>query len=222
MTTQQKQALVERIDAAIQRIVNGQGCMRIPAEPTDPDLVLADCKKFMLAAAPAAAPKRLDDPKLQDLAAGIGPCASAVCEETPRPVACAAPTERETPREDYPDPTPEMLNGDPLFDAIWSAIKGWDISRHNDGLYSGPTGNDARHIYDAILAAGASAPTLADAPTARMLTDDEVDESQELADLCCESCDIRVHELATSVQRKFCEVNNILLQGGEPTNEGGK
>lgn len=50
----------------------------------------------------------------------------------------------------YLDPTPEMLNGDPLFDAIWSAIKGWDISRHNDGLYSGPTGNDARHIYDAI------------------------------------------------------------------------
>lgn len=54
------------------------------------------------------------------------------------------------PRQEYPDPTPEMLAGDPLFDAIWNAIKGWDISRHNDGLYSGPTGNDARHIYDAI------------------------------------------------------------------------
>jgi hypothetical protein len=54
------------------------------------------------------------------------------------------------PREAYPDPTSEMLTNDPLFDAIWSAIKGWDISRHNDGLYSGPTGNDARHIYDAI------------------------------------------------------------------------
>lgn len=53
-------------------------------------------------------------------------------------------------RDEYPDPTPEMLDGDPLFDAIWSAIKGWDISRHNDGLYSGPTGNDARHIYDAV------------------------------------------------------------------------
>ena len=51
---------------------------------------------------------------------------------------------------DYPEPTPEMLDGDPLFDAIWHAIKGWDISRHNDGLYSGPTGNDVRHIYDAI------------------------------------------------------------------------
>jgi hypothetical protein len=56
------------------------------------------------------------------------------------------------PREAYPDPTPEMLDNDPLFDAIWKAIKGWDISRHNDGLYSGPTGNDARHIYDAIKA----------------------------------------------------------------------
>jgi hypothetical protein len=52
---------------------------------------------------------------------------------------------------DYPDPTPEMLD-DPLFEAIWQAIKRWDISRHNDGVYSGPTGNDARHIYDAVRA----------------------------------------------------------------------
>jgi hypothetical protein len=59
-----------------------------------------------------------------------------------------SPPERIT----YPDPTPEMLDGNPLFDAIWNAIKGWDISRHNDGMYSGPTGNDARHIYDAIKA----------------------------------------------------------------------
>jgi len=59
-------------------------------------------------------------------------------------------------RETYPDPTPEMLSGDKLFDAIWNAIKGWDISRHNDGLYSGPTGNDARHIYDAIKRADAA------------------------------------------------------------------
>jgi hypothetical protein len=56
---------------------------------------------------------------------------------------------------DYPDPTPEMLDGDPLFEAIWQAIKGWDISRHNDGLYSGPTGNDVRHIYDAVRPAAA-------------------------------------------------------------------
>lgn len=49
----------------------------------------------------------------------------------------------------YLAPTDEM-HGDPLFNAIWGAIKSWDISRHNDGIYSGPTGNDARHIYDAI------------------------------------------------------------------------
>jgi hypothetical protein len=38
----------------------------------------------------------------------------------------------------------------PVFNAIWNAIKGWDISRHNNGIYSGPTGNDARHIFDAL------------------------------------------------------------------------
>lgn len=52
--------------------------------------------------------------------------------------------------EDYPDPTPEMLDGDALFDAIWNAIKGWDIRRHSDGLYEMATGNDARHIYDVV------------------------------------------------------------------------
>jgi hypothetical protein len=54
--------------------------------------------------------------------------------------------------EDYPEPTSKMLDGDPLFDAIWGAIKGWNISRHNDGLYQGPTGNDVRHIYEAVKA----------------------------------------------------------------------
>jgi hypothetical protein len=62
-------------------------------------------------------------------------------------------------RERYPDPTPEMLN-DPMFDAIWNAIKGWDISRHNDGMYSGPTGNDALHILDAIRHAQPAAPVM--------------------------------------------------------------
>jgi hypothetical protein len=54
----------------------------------------------------------------------------------------------------YPDPTPEMLDNNPLFEAIWIAIKEWDISRYRkyDGrLYSGATGNDARHIYDAVM-----------------------------------------------------------------------
>jgi hypothetical protein len=51
---------------------------------------------------------------------------------------------------DYPGPTPEMLAGDPLFDAIWAAIKGWDISRFNNGLYAAANGNDVRHIYDVV------------------------------------------------------------------------
>lgn len=33
----------ERIKVAIRRILSGHGAMRIPAEETDPDLVLADC-----------------------------------------------------------------------------------------------------------------------------------------------------------------------------------
>ena len=36
--------LTERIDAAIERIASGHGPMRIPADPTDPDLVLAECQ----------------------------------------------------------------------------------------------------------------------------------------------------------------------------------
>lgn len=57
---------------------------------------------------------------------------------------------RRRERIDYPDPTPEMLDGDPLFEAIWQAIKEWDISRFSDGIYCGSTGNDVRHIYDRI------------------------------------------------------------------------
>lgn len=51
----------------------------------------------------------------------------------------------------WQDPTPEMLNGDPLFDKIWSVIKDWDIGvkEEYDG-YTGATGNHVRAIYDAI------------------------------------------------------------------------
>lgn len=38
------QKLRERIDAAIKRITSGSAPMRIPADQTDPDLVLADAK----------------------------------------------------------------------------------------------------------------------------------------------------------------------------------
>jgi len=37
--------LVERIDAAIERITHGQAAMRVPVEATDPDVVLADCQR---------------------------------------------------------------------------------------------------------------------------------------------------------------------------------
>jgi len=62
--------------------------------------------------------------------------------------------------EDYPNPTEADLK-DHDFNAIWSAIKDWDISRHNDGLYSGPTGNDVMHI---LLALKHSASQLPPAP----------------------------------------------------------
>lgn len=35
--------LNERIEAAIKRITTGHAAMRVPAEATDPDLVLSDC-----------------------------------------------------------------------------------------------------------------------------------------------------------------------------------
>lgn len=37
--------LDERITAAISRITSGMGSMRIPADETDPDLVLAACRE---------------------------------------------------------------------------------------------------------------------------------------------------------------------------------
>lgn len=40
-------SLHERIDAAIERIATGQAAMRIPAEQTDPDIVLAECKQLI-------------------------------------------------------------------------------------------------------------------------------------------------------------------------------
>ena len=49
----------------------------------------------------------------------------------------------------YRDPTPEELES-PLFNAVWNAIKGWDISRTSNGLYSGATGTDVCIILDAI------------------------------------------------------------------------
>lgn len=43
--------LLRRIDAAIERVTSGRGEMRIPADPTDPDLVLADAGNWIKQAA---------------------------------------------------------------------------------------------------------------------------------------------------------------------------
>lgn len=52
---------------------------------------------------------------------------------------------------EWPDPTPEMLDRDPLFDGIWAAIKSWDINVPDVYAgYCGATGNHARAIYDRI------------------------------------------------------------------------
>ena len=36
--------LLDRVDAALRRVTNGEGQMRVPVEATDPDVVLFDCK----------------------------------------------------------------------------------------------------------------------------------------------------------------------------------
>lgn len=53
-------------------------------------------------------------------------------------------------KREYPDPSESDLV-DPAFEAIWQAIKGWDLSREQaDGMYSGATGNDVMHILNAL------------------------------------------------------------------------
>jgi len=50
-----------------------------------------------------------------------------------------------------PNPTPEMLSGDRLFDAIWSVIKTWDVNvpSHYQG-YCGANGSHVAMIYESI------------------------------------------------------------------------
>jgi len=50
-------------------------------------------------------------------------------------------------------PTPDMLNGDPLFEAIWQVIKSWDVNV--PGAYRGYCGCNGNHvvmIYKAVKA----------------------------------------------------------------------
>lgn len=41
-------SLIQRIEVAISRITSGQAPMRIPADPTDPDIVLMDCRAELM------------------------------------------------------------------------------------------------------------------------------------------------------------------------------
>jgi hypothetical protein len=50
-----------------------------------------------------------------------------------------------------PSPTPDDMN-DPLFQAIWQAIKAWDIARGPGRGYAGANGSDVMTILSAIRA----------------------------------------------------------------------
>jgi hypothetical protein len=53
----------------------------------------------------------------------------------------------------WPDPTTEMLDHDPRFEAIWQRIKSWDINVPEVYVgYMGATGNHVRAILDALAA----------------------------------------------------------------------
>jgi hypothetical protein len=69
-------------------------------------------------------------------------CTSETCN---RPVPCIL----HTPSGVKVRPTDAELES-PLFNAIWEAIKGWDISRESDGVYAGATGTDVCTIMDAV------------------------------------------------------------------------
>jgi|SRR5579859_3736937 len=69
----------------------------------------------------------------------------------------------ETEREALRDPTPQELES-PEFNAVWNAIKKWDISRTSNGLYAGATGTDVCTILDALKGQARSA---GDAPPPR-------------------------------------------------------
>lgn len=71
-----------------------------------------------------------------------------------------APTPTDPSAKPFPDPvawpapTPEMLD-DPAFNAIWNAIKSWDVNvPHVYGGYCGAEGNHVRAILDALALAG--------------------------------------------------------------------
>lgn len=51
-----------------------------------------------------------------------------------------------------PSPTLQMLNNDPLFEAIWATIKDWDINVPACYIgYCGGNGSHVAMIYEAIV-----------------------------------------------------------------------
>lgn len=60
--SEEVEALLRRIDAAIERVTSGRAHMRVPADPTDPDLVLADAGNWIQQAALAQHPAAADHP----------------------------------------------------------------------------------------------------------------------------------------------------------------
>lgn len=73
---------------------------------------------------------------------------------TDNPQEAVASTERAMGRKEYSTEYIKSLHADPVWQAIWEAIKGWDICTV-PGAYSyhGPTGDDATHIFEAVKAA---------------------------------------------------------------------
>lgn len=43
------------------------------------------------------------------------------------------------------------FHGDPMWEAIWSAIQGWEIKRDGENGYASATGDDATHIFEQVL-----------------------------------------------------------------------
>ena len=56
---------------------------------------------------------------------------------------------QESKQQKNTEPTAEDL-ASPLFNAIWNAIKGWDIERMHGEGYSAATGTDVKTILNAI------------------------------------------------------------------------
>lgn len=78
-------------------------------------------------------------------------CLKRLLDEVPlRPAPCEESPTEDVTADVWPDPTREMLS-DPQFNAVWNAIKTWDINVPGVyGGYMGATGNHVRAIVDAL------------------------------------------------------------------------